>query len=293
MLFLNSLINRRTAVQAIRELSQIPNSERGIKNLTGKTLSKLIRRYSAKFKIDTKDLPNFFNQMLTLDIIYWTGEVRSKDADSIVSWRELMEMKLNPHPHLHSLFLNQLSKYDQDETKYWSLKLGFRTPEIEYLFITQSQEEEVDWDTGELVVSRSEPEPEEIPDNSDELKMCEEKAQYFKLPFSRDRIKIVDSEEILRDCLDILSQAESIGLDGEFSANVLVKNLSLLQLATSESAYLLDMKALSEFQLDPQLWGRLLDIFANPDIKIIGFGIFEDLRLLSRTIPELRDVEEM
>lgn len=24
-----------------------------------------------------------------------------------------MEMKLNPHPHLHSLFLNQLSKYDQ------------------------------------------------------------------------------------------------------------------------------------------------------------------------------------
>jgi len=24
-----------------------------------------------------------------------------------------------------------------------------------------------------------------------------------------------------------------------------------------------------------------------------GFGIFEDLRLLSRTIPELRDVEEM
>ena len=36
------------------------------------------------------------------------------------------------------------------------------------------------------------------------------------------------------------------------------------------AAYLLDMKALSEFQLDPQLWGRLLDMFANPDIKIIG-----------------------
>ena len=36
------------------------------------------------------------------------------------------------------------------------------------------------------------------------------------------------------------------------------------------AAYLLDMKALLEFQLDPQLWGRLLDIFANPDIKIIG-----------------------
>ena len=39
---------------------------------TGK-LFFIIRRYSAKFKIDTKDLPNFFNQMLTLDIIYWTG----------------------------------------------------------------------------------------------------------------------------------------------------------------------------------------------------------------------------
>ena len=47
-----------------------------------------------------------------LKVIY-DREVRSKDADSIVSWRELMEMKLNPHPHLHSLFLNQLSKYDQ------------------------------------------------------------------------------------------------------------------------------------------------------------------------------------
>ena len=61
-----------------------------------------------------------------------------------------------------------------------------------------------------------------------------------------------------------------IGADGEFTASPHVKKLSLLQLATATTAFLLDMTALSSTVTEVALWQPFIDLFTNKDILIVG-----------------------
>jgi len=303
LLFLDSLIKHPYNLD---QFNYVPKP-RGLPQLAGKPLEKLIKKYSGKYEIDLEHLPNLYNKLTVQDLIYWTSEIRNTDSEKLFSWRELMEAKLELNPNLHSLFLNKLVRYDQDETIYWSEKLGFRTPEIAYLFrrMEIKADEEDDWDKdcrssprspakSDSSVKKNTAKEKEKEEENGEDEFWEEEATtpYFQLPFKSGEIKMVIRLEELHECADILNKESIVGVDGEFTASPHVKKLSILQLSSASAAFLLDMTALSLVVVQAEDWQPIINIFTNKDILIVGFGIVEDLNMLSKTAPALAQISK-
>ena len=79
------------------------------------------------------------------------------------------------------------------------------------------------------------------------------------------------------------------GLDAEHRpcSNILTKeSISLLQLATRDKVFVLDMNALRT-ALSAGDWAELNSrYFCNPAVTILGYGLSGDLQLIARSLPE-------
>jgi len=207
-----------------------------------------------------------------------------------------MESKLQKAPHLKSSFLGNILSIDQEETIYWSKKLGIITPNIEHLFrdmkvsCTESDE---DW--GSQCSGSSQNSADSKPlikqettgINNVEKKIELEHDDYYKLPFSSEEILFVDEITGFKQCVNYLAEVDIIGLDAEHTASFRDPVLSTLQLSTKTKCYILDILNLKKLEDGEDCWKALSNIISNPDILIVGFGIYEDLKLLEKSVQNL------
>jgi len=314
--FLDDLIGNSDVLYTDRIIS-IPNA-RGLELLEYKKLDKLLRKLSTKYGVALEDLPNFHKKLVTQDLVYWTRQyVDTTEDAALCAWREIIEAKLVSNPGLHTLFCDKIFKYNKEEAQYWVRKLNYIPPGMKqwykltglgpaeaidtghalsnqhYDLVHSAHREEMMWgfsdDEIKLTRALGKLGIEQRDSDTEMQDVIDEDPSYLQLPFPREEIVFVDTLASLQACFKSLKNAKYIGLDGEFTASPLVQQLALLQLATQHQAFLLDMNVLAE-GLAPEVWDPLINIFSDPDVFILGFGVKPDLTLLSQTVAGLKDL---
>ena len=113
---------------------------------------------------------------------------------------------------------------------------------------------------------------------NDEFKLVEDELYELKLsPL------MVDSAESYSQMIEELKAVKRIAFDIEHTTSGLV---AILQISTSDKVFIIDILELGKF-LDKESWKKLgCDIFNNPDIVKLGFGILPDIQMLQK-IPEM------
>uniref|UniRef100_T1J5A6 3'-5' exonuclease domain-containing protein n=1 Tax=Strigamia maritima TaxID=126957 RepID=T1J5A6_STRMM len=116
----------------------------------------------------------------------------------------------------------------------------------------------------------------------------------LSLPFSAI-VNVVTKQQFER-MLDAFQVANVIGCDCEWKPGAGSK-LSIIQIATWEQIFIIDVKVILEnnqldqidpnWKIDAKDWRTLaLAVFANVEIKKLGFGFSTDLKMLSQCLPE-------
>ena len=84
-------------------------------------------------------------------------------------------------------------------------------------------------------------------------------------------------------------------MDSEYRPTSMMsqEKVALVQVATDKRIYILDINALAKV-LEAKDWQRLRKTyFANEKILILGYGIRGDLQIITKSIPEIGDLEEL
>ena len=69
---------------------------------------------------------------------------------------------------------------------------------------------------------------------------------------------------------------------------------AIIQIATKQKIFIIDVKSLREVEKISPRQGRILIemLFANPNIRKLGFGIREDLNVLARSLPGMENLSK-
>lgn len=108
-------------------------------------------------------------------------------------------------------------------------------------------------------------------------------SKFLPLRISLSDVHMVDTPEGLAHSIEVLKDYNVVGVDAEWKPTMGLSpsRLSLVQLAVWDCVYVLDILKLSEV-LEESQWRQLYtDILSSDYILKLGYGIVEDLRLLS------------
>ena len=122
---------------------------------------------------------------------------------------------------------------------------------------------------------------------------------YLELPFSVEKIRLVDSQAKLLEFLssvDVFAEepGRHIGLDVEYFhfLKFQKKRLSLIQVSLEEEIFLLDWVSLRSVLSEGDVLALRDKVLLNNNLLIVGFGVTEDMDLLSESLPGCEDVLE-
>lgn len=118
--------------------------------------------------------------------------------------------------------------------------------------------------------------------------------KFHELPLPESQIYLVDTPAAFSNFLDALANGVYIvGIDSEWKPSIGIKkcDLALIQVATFDTVYILDVLALGPTSPDG-LWEQFAnELFANPDILKLGFGLGGDLSIMKDTLPCFNSVK--
>lgn len=102
--------------------------------------------------------------------------------------------------------------------------------------------------------------------------------------FEISQIQMISSLEELEQAKEIINKSEVVGLDCEFKSNFIPTQkpeVSLIQIATREKCFIVDVAHLSKF---PEMISFCQELFGNDSIKKIGFDFKNDVKTLIQTL---------
>ncbi|KAI8518141.1 Exonuclease mut-7 [Branchiostoma belcheri] len=119
-------------------------------------------------------------------------------------------------------------------------------------------------------------------------------SRYYQMPLHMEFIELVGTEKGLDSCAQRLLQPGTvIGLDAEwrpsFGNTLITQRVSIVQLATKDKVYILDMIALVQNTEMGRLQHFFSSLLVSQDVVILGYGIDGDFQMLGRSYPFLRE----
>ena len=127
------------------------------------------------------------------------------------------------------------------------------------------------------------------PSNNRNSMRNEDNTKYYPLNFDFESIILIDTPAKLQKCQQNISIKDTIiGIDAEWLmplCNFGILRLAVLQLATRDFVFILDMVALTGAVSQSQQVSFIETLFHSPDTTKLGFAIEGDLKMLARTWP--------
>lgn len=254
--------------------------------LEPKFIRKLLSRWLKKFcgisdpasEESVALCPNLRNQMALSTVKYVLHRRYIEKVSSVENTQELILVIANGNQWLQEQVVNILGTYYDDWgsamqwAKFYSLDLDKWPSLHEASGNGVNGFDEEDWC--------------DVVDGS-----SENGAKFYKLNLPEDKILIVDSEELLQICTDEINTVDLVGIDAEWLGifTESSKTISLLQIATCDKIFLLDIFLLSEAQYRQSLCNFIKYLFCSKDILKLGFGICDDIRKLGETLPAISE----
>lgn len=119
-------------------------------------------------------------------------------------------------------------------------------------------------------------------------------SKFHTLPIPESKIVLIDTVSGFSNFLNVISNGVFIvGVDSEWKPSIGVKkcDLALVQVATFENVFILDVLALKP--VTPEvMWEQFaFKLFGNTDILKLGFGLFGDLAIMKETLPGFHKIK--
>lgn len=205
-----------------------------------------------------------------------------KKCLTIDVWKEMaFEAVKNLH-FLQKILIQKLTKFNEvEEALYWARKLQveqtFWPSEVKLLF-TQNPQAGLEF-------------PHPAVDN--ENKACGDEKDFLTLPLPDSSILMVDSEELMRECFDHISNHDCkiVGIDSEWKPTFgqVQNQVALIQLATWDRIFLIDTVKMRH--TSSGVWHDAMKcFFDNPEITKLGFGLKTDMKKIKASIGALAKI---
>ena len=109
------------------------------------------------------------------------------------------------------------------------------------------------------------------------------KNEFLKLPIRQENIHLVDTKEKFEELVEKIGTTEEtlIGLDTESKCGN--QKPSLVQVALSREAFLLDFEVLPNFLEDSDYQKLKTALFLDENKTIVGFAVSEDLKKFAKS----------
>lgn len=239
-----------------------------------KTLAKVISRLLKHYSLPSNVCPHVHYHRSKSALKYLMYKRYTEGDFSEASWREMMCEAVGNNLTLKQDLLNELMWVsDYENALSFALKLGLpehQWPRYLRTFMVQCGQQKVQ----ELLKSWNLSYEKDDP------------TKYLPLRLDLCDVHMVDTADDLESCIEVIKDYDVVGIDAEWkpTMGLTPSRLSLVQLAVWDAVYVLDMLKLSNTLSEPQ-WAQLYtDVLSSNEILKLGFGIAEDLKLLSETI---------
>ncbi|XP_018304800.1 exonuclease mut-7 homolog isoform X2 [Mycetomoellerius zeteki] len=201
---------------------------------------------------------------------------------NIASWREMVREAVGNDAKLQTELLSMLiNANDAQEGLYWAKEYEIPKDEWPWAIVHIEEQNAPRINEGASTSRDKTWEPNE--DN----------VNYHVLKLPRENIKLVDDRRLFEEFLDNgLRDVNIVGIDLEWKPSFGTKQaeLALMQIATEDNVYILDITTIGDKLLE--LWNELgLVLFGNKDIIKIGFGIAQDMTVIRNSLPALSSIK--
>ncbi|KAK9499662.1 hypothetical protein O3M35_002669 [Rhynocoris fuscipes] len=259
-----------------------------------KSLSKYLKKILSLHKLPPEITPNLY-QKNSLHTVYFLLHKRYVIGDlGQEGFRELVADACGVNREVQiKLIIRLYETFDHKEGYYWIKRYNIQLAELpqmvsDYYKIQQKYFDETgDWlDNDDVHLEiKPEPGPSYRPTNAAEVSDITEK--YHRLSLPPSAIHIIDNYEkfigFIKHC-SYFKKMEVVGIDAEWKPTMVTAatEISLLQIATSEEIFLLDVLALSQYI---HVWKEFdQQFFRNSSIMRLGFSLKSDLNKLGHTL---------
>eukprot|EP00210_Caulerpa_lentillifera_P003112 g2974.t1 len=115
------------------------------------------------------------------------------------------------------------------------------------------------------------------------LRVSQVKARntYLQLTIPENQIQFINEESKLNSVFSVLLSQNRVGLDSEWKPGQKKAPASILQLASEDYCFILDMELLGTSEILLQL---LKSLFSNPEILKLGFSFHDDFKAIQRAL---------
>ncbi|XP_029163775.1 exonuclease mut-7 homolog [Nylanderia fulva] len=202
---------------------------------------------------------------------------------NVASWREMVREAIGNDDKLQrELLLMLINVNDAQEGLYWAKEYKIPKQEWPWLIMDAEKEEGAQGINDGASTSRDE-----------NWEPADDNINYHVLKLPRECITVVDNGRLFEEFLDNgLRNVAVVGIDLEWKPSFGTKQpeLALIQVATEDNVYILDVTTLGN-ELS-ELWAALgLMLFGNKNIVKIGFGIAHDMTVIRNSIPILSSIK--
>ena len=250
----------------------------GASKLVSKPLDKLIKKYAARWSLPDSLYPQSKDRWAKVDLSFWVRQMFSSSNNfelELVNWREIVTSKVGEDRLLQEYLVSQVFSYSAAEGNYLAGKFNSK------VWCPGGGQGQTEARSGSEQ-SQSKKSPGKV------------EADYYQLPFSEEKICLVNTREKFLQFVSGLESLGSvpghhIGLDAEHFQD----KLSLVQISLEEEIFLLDWVDLPSV-LEQQDYNALRDkVLLNTNLLIVGFGVIGDMKLLAKSLPGCEDLAQV
>ncbi|XP_070531738.1 exonuclease mut-7 homolog isoform X2 [Ptychodera flava] len=268
-------------MEKLLEDSGVPATRK--EKMRARFISKLVGRLIKVFKIDSSHCPNVMRMKSMAGIRFLLYKKYVEKTMVSESWDELMENAVGDNEWLQEQLVEAVLTYNDIEAAVkWARHFNIPTERLQSRVV----------EAMETPIEKGGESQDDVTDSCSEEIQSD---QFYKLSIPFENIEIIDSAESLQKCAEILFKPGTIiGIDSEwrpsFGPIKCPVKVSLLQLATIDSVFILDMMTLSESVDDSVMTDFALHLFTTPDVLKLGYGIDGDIKMLFKSYSGLKDL---
>ncbi|XP_074066704.1 exonuclease mut-7 homolog isoform X2 [Macrotis lagotis] len=269
-----------------RQYQNVPPSRAD--KLNQKMLSKLVFRLLSQYNLDPALCPNVMNQrhLGTLRYLFYKRFVEKSMTQE--NWEDHIQNMVGDNLWLQEQLIQLLISYcDVATAAEWALYYHLSGESLPAKVTEKMHELQ---HQGRVEVTK---------ERTYDSKMDKKNDYYYQLPIARENIHFLHTWEEVFKCRDVVLQpGQVVGIDMEWRPSfglVGRPRVSVLQIATKEHVYLLDLLQFSKLgqeEKEKELCHFFWKLFSDPSVIKLGYGMAGDLCSLSSTYPILRDMEK-
>lgn len=299
--YLDSLLDKRKTVidHCYPIINHYGYTELNHSIISFRPMSKLVARLTKKYQINEQLTPNlsYSKSRSYMHYLY----KRFKDGKmGRESFRELVKDAATTMVLKLDLISNIASHGDREEAHYWVKLYNIAADQYPPSLVALENEQNTSSDavdggwfgggsSGNVAGANGDRNNDESWNDisfNDASPSAGIKVDYLQLELRDEAIILVDNKSTFTDMIKSLERHNLIGFDSEWKPSACqVEVVSLLQLATFDKVYLIDVMSQDITDDLWKLFGR--NIFNNLEILKVGFALQQDLAMLQKSLPQM------